>query len=414
MDTAVELEVDMLPRLQRATLRATFEYLAGVDLPTAAAADGGDARRGHGAPRGFGRTSTSPRRRICAPSSQPARGAFGCSPTGRTRSRPWVVSSGRGSARRGGFRSSRCEPRCPARPSTTCAAARARWAAAGTGRGWDLFPVLASGVSMAGLGSRDPLLDEATTLLFAGHDTQSATLSWALLRLAGDPVAQRELRASLADDPVAMESLAGESGVPANRVVADERGRAGARGVPPRDPPAPPRGAVRGEEADERRGPRERGDDDGGDALTLPAGCAAGVWLHAVHRDPAVWVDPDSFDPSRWLITDSNSIDSSKKGSIRSQGSDGVRVRFKGLPGSCRSRPGPRACVGQHLAWVYMRVVLARLVCAYEVRLAGGEGEGDALTPSVGFTVTPANAARVRLVPTGAECTTALLARADE
>jgi cytochrome P450 len=27
------------------------------------------------------------------------------------------------------------------------------------------------------------LLDEATTLLFAGHDTQSATLSWGLLRL---------------------------------------------------------------------------------------------------------------------------------------------------------------------------------------------------------------------------------------
>jgi hypothetical protein len=38
-------------------------------------------------------------------------------------------------------------------------------------------------------------------------------------------------------------------------------------------------------------------------------------------------------------------------------------------------------------------------VCAYEVRL-GGDVD-DALTPSVGFTVTPANAARVRLVPVG-------------
>ena len=33
------VEVDMLPRLQRATLRATFEYLAGVDLETAASVD---------------------------------------------------------------------------------------------------------------------------------------------------------------------------------------------------------------------------------------------------------------------------------------------------------------------------------------------------------------------------------------
>ena len=35
----------------------------------------------------------------------------------------------------------------------------------------------------------------------------------ALLRLAGDPVAQRELRASLTDDPVAMESLAKKTNV---------------------------------------------------------------------------------------------------------------------------------------------------------------------------------------------------------
>ena len=60
---------------------------------------------------------------------------------------------------------------------------------------------------------------------------------------------------------------------------------------------------------------------------------------------------------------------------------------------------GPRACVGQHLAWVFMRVVLARLVCAYDIQPAKREDEEDPMTPSVGFTVTPANAARVRLVP---------------
>ena len=75
-----------------------------------------------------------------------------------------------------------------------------------------------------------------------------------------------------------------------------------------------------------------------------------------------------------------------------------MKVRFKG-PAFMPFATGPRACVGQHLAWVYMRCVLARLVCAYEVRL-GGDVD-DALTPSVGFTVTPANAARVRLVPIG-------------
>lgn len=38
------------------------------------------------------------------------------------------------------------------------------------------------------------LWDEVTTLLFAGHDTQSATLSWTLAELALNPEAQRELR----------------------------------------------------------------------------------------------------------------------------------------------------------------------------------------------------------------------------
>ena len=263
------------------------------------------------------------------------------------------------------------------------------------------------------LGSRDPLLDEATTLLFAGHDTQSATLSWALLRLAGDPAAQRELRASLADDPAAMESLglaAGDKAASASTTRTEPvqpawRTSAGApvleaclRETLRLHPVAPfvARKLTSGVLASE-------GGESGGDSLTLPAGCAAGVWLHAVHRDPAVWVDPDSFVPSRWLVADSNAgKPAGSEDSIRSQGSNtpGVRVRFKGS-GFMPFATGPRACVGQHLAWVYMRVVLARLVCAYEVRLAGDEGEGDALTPSVGFTVTPANAARVRLAPVG-------------
>ena len=41
------------------------------------------------------------------------------------------------------------------------------------------------------------------TLLFAGHDTQSATLSWALLRLAAEPEIQKDLRARLSRADVA-------------------------------------------------------------------------------------------------------------------------------------------------------------------------------------------------------------------
>jgi len=404
------LEVDMLPRLQRATLRATFEYLAGVDLPTAAAADGdgelgdgvdaavvGDARPRRRRPAGvwedeYLAAATDLRRLI------PARArsvwmlsdwAYALSPVGRLERarirearrlpelalRAAVPGSPLDHLRRG--------------PAHGGAHRRGRGGSGIFGRFWR-----AAIDRWAGLGSRDALLDEATTLLFAGHDTQSATLSWALLRLAGDPVAQRELRASLAADPEdSFESRPGpawwrtSAGAPVLEACLRETLRL--------HPVAPfvARKLTSGVLASE-------GGESGGGALTLPAGCAAGVWLHAVHRDPAVWVDPDSFDPSRWLVR-SDSIDSSKKGS-NVRGSDVVRVRFKGA-GFMPFATGPRSCVGQHLAWVYMRVVLAGLVRAYEVRLAEGEGEGDALTPSVGFTVTPANAARVRLVPTGGE-----------
>ena len=40
-----------------------------------------------------------------------------------------------------------------------------------------------------------------------------------------------------------------------------------------------------------------------GEDVTLPAGCAAGVWLHAVHRDETAWENPDAFALERWLTT---------------------------------------------------------------------------------------------------------------
>ena len=103
-----------------------------------------------------------------------------------------------------------------------------------------------------------------------------------------------------------------------------------------------------------------------------------------------MWDQPEVFAPfSRWLVDDGVSRRSS---SSELEGEEPPRVRRKGsafMPFAA----GPRACVGQHLAWVFMRVMLAQLVCAFE--FAPGD-ERDPMTPSVGFTVTPANGARVQ------------------
>jgi cytochrome P450 len=253
------------------------------------------------------------------------------------------------------------------------------------------------------------LLDEAVTLLFAGHDTQSATLSWALLRLAADSEMQKDLRLGLsrsADvehelgvEKVCRKSPLGADGTETKTKTKTKTARVAkdvSTHAPTHQPAwrtsaaAPELEAVLRETL--RLHPvaplvvrRLTSDAADGDGFRLPEGTAVGVWLHAVHRDPEFWDQPDAFTPRRWLVD----------GDGDGGGADDElpQVRRKGsafMPFAA----GPRACVGQHLAWVFMRVMLAQLVCAFE--FAPGD-ERDPMTPSVGFTVTPANGARVKV-----------------
>jgi cytochrome P450 len=250
------VEVDMLPRLQRATLRATFEYLAGVDLETAASVD----RRSVSEWEDEYLTAATDLRHLI-----PARArsvwmlsdwAYAASPVGRIERRR--IKEAR---RLPELALRTARPGSPLDDLRRGSAHAAEW---GTRHAWWSRLRRTAGVG------RDALLDEATTLLFAGHDTQSATLSWALLRLASDVKTQGTLRASLTRDPHVVTGLGlqdvvcvGATGV--SRVgergergetsgVANERTSPGARGGAPRNLTAPPGGAVRGAEARAGRG----------------------------------------------------------------------------------------------------------------------------------------------------------------
>ena len=266
-DTA-GLEVDMLPRLQRATLRATFEYLAGVDLPTAAAADGG----GRGGPRGRDQRRRRPAG-VWEDEYLAAATDLRALIPARARS-VWMLSdwayalSPVGRLERARIREARRLPELALRaavPGSPLDHLRRGPRTVGgdwRGRGGVGFlAVLARACFGARVAGRVAGRGDDSPLRGARHAVGDAVVGAASAR-GRSRRRSGELRASLADDPAAMESLGLKSGVPAPACVADERGRAGSRGVPPRDPPAPPRGAVRGEEADEWR-PRVRGGDGG-------------------------------------------------------------------------------------------------------------------------------------------------------
>lgn len=80
----------------------------------------------------------------------------------------------------------------------------------------------------------------------------------------------------------------------------------------------------------------------------LPAGCTININIQSVHHDPTYWPDPMTFDPRRFF-------------------SNPKPYTF--LP----FIDGPRNCLGQHLALLESKMVLALLTQRYNFKLVGGE-----------------------------------------
>lgn len=181
------------------------------------------------------------------------------------------------------------------------------------------------------------LLDEAITLLFAGQDTSAATLSWTLHMLSLYPDIQEK---------VALEVrtvLAQENEVPNKRCGRYISKKAISRMIyldavvkeSMRLFPVAPF-VVRHIDVDI---PIQ------GTKVKLPKGSFACIWIYGLHRNPSIWSEPDSFLPERWL---DNGVHSKDEGI-----SNGAYMPFAA---------GPRMCLGQPIATVVLRIMLARIV----------------------------------------------------
>jgi cytochrome P450 len=188
--------------------------------------------------------------------------------------------------------------------------------------------------------------DQTTTLLFAGHDTTTATLTFLVYELGRHPAAagavRRELLAVLGDrDPLAAE-LDGRA-LPVLERTIDETLRM--------YPPA-------------WVGPRRSTRPVVIDGVALPAGVGVQYSSWATHHLEELYPSPEAFDPDRFA-----------PGGPVSKLPKGAYIPFGG---------GTRICIGKRFGQYELRALAAVLLRRLALELAPGERLQVAVTPTLG------------------------------
>lgn len=203
----------------------------------------------------------------------------------------------------------------------------------------------------AGLLSEKEMLDEAMTLLIAGHDPSALTLTYTLAALAAHPLEQAKIHRELDADeaPSAVATYALPSGL--KRALMESMRLYPASWAVGREP----RCQVKVE----------------GHVLTPGTQITVHQW--AAHRHPQWFSEPDLFQPDRW------------RGDFAASLPKGLYVPW----GS-----GPRVCIGNHFSALQMMVSLRHILSKF--RLEAVEPFPGALRASI--TVAPRVPIQARVI----------------
>ncbi|KAJ1273867.1 hypothetical protein BS78_05G017700 [Paspalum vaginatum] len=194
----------------------------------------------------------------------------------------------------------------------------------------------------------DFIVSNCKSIYLAGHDTLAITASWCLMLLASHPEWQTRARAEVQDvcqgKPLETDMLRNLKTV---TMVIQETLRL-----------YPPTPFVT----------REALNDMNFGSLSIPRGTNIRVRITLAHRDPAVWgPNADRFDPGRFA---------------------------GGIAGACKQchmympfGAGARTCVGQNMAMVELKVMLALLLSRFEFELSPNYVH----SPAFKFTIEPRN-----------------------
>ncbi|HWH33799.1 MAG TPA: cytochrome P450 [Acidimicrobiales bacterium] len=202
--------------------------------------------------------------------------------------------------------------------------------------------------------SRAAVRAHALTILLAGHETTASSLAFTLHLLGRYPAVQERVRhevmAAVGEGRIAAAHL---DGLRYTAQVVDEALRL----YPPVHTLVRRAGA-----ASTLCGHR------------IPRGRIVAVSVWGIHRNPAVWPEPERFEPDRF------------------DGGEGAPPddRYTHLPFG----GGPRACLGRFLATAELVTAVAAVVRAYRIQSPEERPQLDA-----GITLRPAGALRCRLEP---------------
>jgi cytochrome P450 len=205
-----------------------------------------------------------------------------------------------------------------------------RRTAGGDGPAQDMLDLLMTTRDEAGDHlSTGEIRDQVVTFIVAGHETAASALTWAWALLAAHPLVQERLREE--SDRVLggrAAAFADYANLPVARAVLDETLRL-----------YPPAWLItrKSAEADEVAG------------HDIPAGALLILSPWLMHRHPAVWADPDSFQPERFL--------------------DGTADRNAFIPFGA----GPRMCIGRDFAYVEATLILAAISSRFSVSFDTGQ-----------------------------------------
>ena len=171
----------------------------------------------------------------------------------------------------------------------------------------------------------EAIRDELIAFLVAGHDTTATTLTYALWALGRHREVQERVAAEAGELGERMLTVDDVDHLTYTVQVIHEALRL--------CPPAPAVG-------------RLAMTDVVVDGFRIPAGTNLAVGIYALHRDPALWENPERFDPDRFSPS-------------RSKG----RNRWQYLPFG----GGPRSCIGDHFAMLEATLGLATVIRAVTI-----------------------------------------------